>query len=48
MNGFYIITSKLQKMYQMVTFGGNAELELLDLFDPFNEGINFRSASQLF
>merc|ERR1712072_1209356 len=28
-------------MYQMITFGGDAELELVNLFDPFSEGINF-------
>ncbi|GMF83110.1 unnamed protein product [[Candida] boidinii] len=28
-------------MYQMITMGGNAELELVDSLDPFSEGILF-------
>merc|ERR1711934_878458 len=28
-------------MYQMITLGGDAELELVDTLDPFAEGINF-------
>jgi chromosome segregation ATPase len=44
MRGFSIITSKLKEMYQMITLGGDAELELVDSLDPFSEGINFRSA----
>ena len=44
MLGFSIITSKLKEMYQMITLGGDAELELVDSLDPFSEGINFRSA----
>jgi len=28
-------------MYQMITLGGDAELELVDTMDPFSEGINF-------
>jgi structural maintenance of chromosome 4 len=42
MLGFSIITSKLKEMYQMITLGGDAELELVDSLDPFSEGINFR------
>lgn len=41
MNGFGIITLKLKEMYQMITLGGDAELELLDSLDPFSEGIVF-------
>lgn len=41
MRGFSIITSKLKEMYQMITLGGDAELELVDSLDPFSEGINF-------
>jgi structural maintenance of chromosome 4 len=44
MRGFSTITSKLKEMYQMITLGGDAELELVDSLDPFTEGINFRSA----
>ena len=29
MEGFAIITSKLKEMYQMITLGGDAELELV-------------------
>ena len=41
--GFSTISSKLKEMYQMITLGGDAELELVDSLDPFSEGINFRS-----
>lgn len=41
MQGFNIITKKLKEMYQMITQGGNAELELVDSMDPFSEGIAF-------
>ncbi|KAI8844426.1 hypothetical protein BJ741DRAFT_209622 [Chytriomyces cf. hyalinus JEL632] len=38
MDGFYTISYKLKEMYQMITLGGNAELELVDSMDPFSEG----------
>lgn len=41
MRGFHIITKKLKEMYQMITLGGDAELELVDSMDPFTEGIVF-------
>jgi len=41
MDGFGIITGKLKEMYQMITLGGDAELELVDSLDPFSEGIVF-------
>ncbi|KIJ54318.1 hypothetical protein M422DRAFT_153955 [Sphaerobolus stellatus SS14] len=41
MSGFNIISTKLKEMYQMITLGGNAELELVDSMDPFSEGIIF-------
>ncbi|KAJ3220568.1 hypothetical protein HK099_004197 [Clydaea vesicula] len=41
MTGFKIISQKLKEMYQMITLGGNAELELVDSLDPFSEGIIF-------
>merc|ERR1712010_245525 len=41
MEGFGIITAKLKEMYQMITLGGDAELELVDSLDPFTEGIVF-------
>jgi len=41
MAGFAIISMKLKEMYQMITMGGDAELELVDSLDPFSEGIVF-------
>ena len=41
MTGFAIITTKLKELYQMITLGGDAELELVDSLDPFSEGIVF-------
>ncbi|TFK21552.1 hypothetical protein FA15DRAFT_645475 [Coprinopsis marcescibilis] len=41
MSGFNTISLKLKEMYQMITLGGNAELELVDSMDPFSEGIIF-------
>ncbi|KAI9143819.1 P-loop containing nucleoside triphosphate hydrolase protein [Paraphysoderma sedebokerense] len=41
MSGFTAISLKLKEMYQMITLGGNAELELVDSMDPFSEGILF-------
>ncbi|XP_067400262.1 structural maintenance of chromosomes protein 4 [Emydura macquarii macquarii] len=41
MAGFNVITSKLKENYQMLTLGGDAELELVDSLDPFSEGIMF-------
>lgn len=39
--GFDIITARLKEMYQMITMGGNAELEYEDTLDAFTEGIRF-------
>lgn len=41
MDGFNQISLKLKEMYQTITLGGNAELELVDSLDPFSEGIIF-------
>jgi len=41
MSGFAVISMKLKEMYQMITMGGDAELELVDSLDPFSEGIVF-------
>jgi structural maintenance of chromosome 4 len=41
MAGFTTITTKLKEMYQMITLGGDAELEFVDSLDPFAEGIVF-------
>lgn len=41
MEGFNTISLSLKEMYQMITMGGNAELDLVDSLDPFSEGIMF-------
>ncbi|KFM82568.1 Structural maintenance of chromosomes protein 4, partial [Stegodyphus mimosarum] len=41
MKGFNLITLKVKELYQMITLGGDAELELVDSLDPFAEGIEF-------
>lgn len=41
MEGFGTISLRLKEMYQMITMGGNAELELVDSLDPFSEGLLF-------
>ncbi|PJF18022.1 Smc4 subunit of chromosomal cohesion complex [Paramicrosporidium saccamoebae] len=41
MDGFRTISAKLKEMYQLITMGGNAELELVDSLDPFSEGVLF-------
>jgi structural maintenance of chromosome 4 len=41
MKGFSGITMKLKEIYQTITLGGDAELELVDSLDPFSEGIVF-------
>ncbi|KAM9318432.1 structural maintenance of chromosomes protein 4 isoform 2-T2 [Pholidichthys leucotaenia] len=41
LTGFNMITNKLKENYQMLTLGGDAELELVDSLDPFSEGIMF-------
>ncbi|EXB31972.1 Structural maintenance of chromosomes protein 4 [Morus notabilis] len=40
-HGFNSISLKLKEMYQMITLGGDAELELVDSLDPFSEGVVF-------
>ncbi|XP_049781241.1 structural maintenance of chromosomes protein 4-like [Schistocerca cancellata] len=39
--GYRIIAKVLKEIYQIITFGGDAEIEMLDKLDPFNEGIIF-------
>jgi len=41
LTGFTKITQKLKEMYQILTFGGDADLELIDSHDPFSEGVRF-------
>ncbi|KOB59169.1 hypothetical protein PFHG_00928 [Plasmodium falciparum HB3] len=38
---FNVISSKLKEMYQMIAIGGDAELEIIDSSEIFNEGILF-------
>lgn len=40
--GYNIIRLKLKEMYQMITLGGDANFEMVDTFDPFSEGIQFK------
>ena len=39
--GFTFIAKKLKEVYQTITSGGDADLELIDSYDPFTEGIMF-------
>ncbi|XP_011164521.2 structural maintenance of chromosomes protein 4 [Solenopsis invicta] len=41
LHGFSLINTKLKEMYQMITLGGDADLELVDSLDPLSEGIVF-------
>jgi len=41
MAGFNTIKLKLKEMYQMITLGGDADLELVDNLNPFSEGVIF-------
>uniref|UniRef100_A0A915DJ13 Structural maintenance of chromosomes protein 4 n=1 Tax=Ditylenchus dipsaci TaxID=166011 RepID=A0A915DJ13_9BILA len=41
MTGFHKIGLALKDMYQMITMGGDASLDLVDSLDPFSEGISF-------
>lgn len=42
LDGYEIIRKKLKEMYQMITLGGDADFELVDNFDPFTEGVQFK------
>lgn len=39
--GFALISLKMKEIYRLISFGGDAELELVDSLDPFAEGIEF-------
>ncbi|GMT05588.1 hypothetical protein PENTCL1PPCAC_27762, partial [Pristionchus entomophagus] len=41
MGGFESISTALRELYQMITLGGDASLELKDVIDPFIEGVQF-------
>ena len=47
MAGFNVISLKLKEMYQMITLGGDAELELVDSLDPFSEVSDASSSDNL-
>lgn len=38
MDGFETITDKVKQMYQMITLGGDAELEMVNTLAPFEVG----------
>uniref|UniRef100_A0A0K0FU71 Structural maintenance of chromosomes protein n=1 Tax=Strongyloides venezuelensis TaxID=75913 RepID=A0A0K0FU71_STRVS len=40
--GFNVISKCVKEVYQNITFGGDAELEPCDKFDPYNFGINYK------
>lgn len=39
MDGLTAINKRLKEIFAEITFGGNAELELVDFLDPFGEGV---------
>ncbi|XP_018323917.1 structural maintenance of chromosomes protein 4 [Agrilus planipennis] len=39
--GYNLIRLKVKEMYQMITLGGDADIDMVDSFDPFTEGIQF-------
>lgn len=39
MDGFGAINKNIKEIFTMITFGGNAELDLLDYLNPFAEGV---------
>ena len=39
--GLLFISDKLKEMYRMLSFDGDAHLELVDSFDPYSEGVTF-------
>lgn len=41
MDGFECVGLALKEMYQMITLGGDASLDLKDSMDPFSQGIQF-------
>ena len=46
MAGFNAVSLRLKEMYQMITLGGDAELELVDTLDPFSEARSCRGIMQ--
>lgn len=46
LTGYNIIRQKLKQMYQMISLGGDATFEMVDSFDPFSEGIQFKCVLQ--
>ena len=42
MSGLTFIAKEVKEMYQLITNGGDAELEIKDNLDPFAEGILYQ------
>lgn len=42
LDGFQKICLATQEIYQMITLGGDAALELVDSIDPFKDGVSFQ------
>jgi chromosome segregation ATPase len=41
MEGFALISSRLKEMFRMISMGGDAELEVVDILDLFGCGVQF-------
>lgn len=48
MEGFQVVSERLKEMYQMITLGGDASLDLVDSLDPFSEGVSFGYLNSFF
>jgi structural maintenance of chromosome 4 len=42
LEGFQKICLATSEIYQMITLGGDAALELVDSIDPFKDGVSFQ------
>uniref|UniRef100_A0AC35TFT4 Structural maintenance of chromosomes protein n=1 Tax=Rhabditophanes sp. KR3021 TaxID=114890 RepID=A0AC35TFT4_9BILA len=40
--GFSCIAAHVKRVYQKITFGGDADMDAVDKFNPYSEGINFQ------
>jgi len=41
MEGFALISTRLKEMFRMISMGGDAELEVVDILDLFGCGVQF-------
>lgn len=39
MEGFNVINKNIKEIFNLITFGGNAELDLIDYLNPFTDGV---------